>query len=113
MSELTFAVSLLLPSMVFCYVVLSTFCGWIKAYLAISWIPLTMFLILRVFLQMEYVQNFHSATGELLLATIKWVSALQGLLGIAILGRALYVREEWVIPAIATMITILPFFLTP
>lgn len=112
MSELPFAILLLLPSVALCYLILSTFYGAVKAYLAISWIPFSLFLIISLFGQMEYIQSFHALNFKLLLAAVGWISFVQALLGLALVVNALVKKEDWVIPAIAALITVIPFTLT-
>ena len=111
MDQLAFGVFVLLPSVAFLYVSLVTFYGWVKAYLAISWIPITLFLITYMFLEGELVPANQKPVATMLLEAVAWTSLMQGLIGVVLVARAAVRKEDWVIPAIATLWTTLPFFL--
>lgn len=111
MNHTIFAVSLLLPAVVLCLVVLSTFYGWVKAYLAICWVPLALYLIVQMFLNIGYQPSNTTIDLDLMLKAIGWTAFVQGLFGVVLTLGVSLKKEEWVIPAIATLIAVLPFFL--
>jgi hypothetical protein len=111
MNHTIFAVSLLLPAVALCLVVLSTFYGWAKAYLAISWVPIALYLVIYMFLNIGYQPDVHTMNLDLMLKAIGWTSLVQGLFGVVITLGASIKKEDWVIPAIATLLAVLPFFL--
>jgi hypothetical protein len=111
MTHSMFAVLILLPSMALCFVILSSLYGWVNAYASISWVPLALFAIIYLFLQMDYQQYIQTTNLKLLFEAFSWTSLIQGLLGVAITVRASLVKENWILAAIATLLTALPFFL--
>jgi hypothetical protein len=111
MNHTIFAVSLLLPAVALCLVILSTFYGWAKAYLAISWVPMALYLIIFMFLSMDYQPGIHTVNLNLMLKAVGWTSFIQGLVGVVITLASSIKKEDWVIPGIAALIAVLPFFL--
>lgn len=106
-----FAVLVLLPSVGFVFAILSTYYGWTKAYLAISWIPVTFYMLINLLLQMDYAQHQQTIDLQLMLESVVWTSFIQAILGIAIVTRALVKKRDWVLPAIAALLAVIPFLL--
>lgn len=111
MGYLVFGILVLLPSVGLCYLSLATFYGWVRAYLAISWVPMTLFLIIYFFLHEGVVPSAQRPEVELLFEAVVWTSLIQGLIGVILVIRAFIKKEDWVVPAIASLWTVLPFFL--
>jgi hypothetical protein len=109
MNELSFAVFLLLPGVALAFVVLSTFYGPVNAYAGISWIPVTLALLLSVFLSMDYVSKTGAPDLGLLLRAVSWTSLAQALFGITLTIKTFLGKENWGLAAVATIVTVLPF----
>lgn len=88
---------------------LSTFYGVRRAYLALSWIPIALFLLIYEFQQLLSFQHTpRSWPAEMFLA-VGWTSLIQAALGVALAIRAAYRREGYISLLIATCLVILPF----
>jgi hypothetical protein len=109
-SELLLAL-VLIPSMLFVYVVLTTFYGTTKAYLAISCVPLGYLLVICVFQLLLEFQHLSDEWWRGLALTIGWASLAQAGLGIGLLVRSLYKKEEIVSLLLATFVSVCPFVL--
>lgn len=106
-----FIALVLLPSMLFVYVVLTTFYGANKAYIAISWVPLTYILIIWVFMLVLDFQRLPDEWWHAFARNVGWISVIQAALGIGLILRALYRRTGTFILSLATLASAAPFFL--
>jgi hypothetical protein len=111
MNDLSFAVLILLPSMAFSYMVLSTFYGWSRGYLAICWVPATLYFIVNAFLHLPDSNYLQTMELGLLLNAVIWVSFVQGALGVVLIGRAAIKKGDWISLAISTLVTLIPFLI--
>lgn len=111
MSMTGFLVFLLLPSMAFVFVVLTTFYGARRAYFAISWIPLTLFLLVFVFRQLFNFQHAQGLWAGELFQVVGWASLVQALLGGGLIIRAYRKRQSCIGLVVATCMTALPFII--
>lgn len=101
----------LLPSMLFAYVVLTTFYGANKAYIAISWVPLTGILMIWVWMLLLDFQQLSDEWLRGLARSVGWMSVFQAGLGIGLIVRALCRRRGAFGVSIATLLSAAPFFL--
>ena len=101
----------LLPSMLFAYVVLTTFYGANKAYIAISWVPLTYILIIWMFILVLDFQHLSDEWWRGLARSVGWLSVFQATLGIGLIVRALCRRRGAHGVSLATLLSAAPFFL--
>ena len=101
----------LLPSMLFVYVVLTTFYGANKAYIAISWVPLTCFLIIWILMLVLDFQHLSDEWWRGLARSVGWISVLQAGLGVGLIVRALSKRKGALGISLATLLSAAPFFL--
>ena len=100
-----------IPSMIFAYVVLTTFYGANKAYLGISWFPLASSLLIGL---MTIVLGFRHLPDEWwrgLAVAIARVSMIQVALGIVLLIRALRRRKGAIGVSFATLLSASPLLL--
>lgn len=106
-----FYVLIILPSIAFSFLVLSTFYGLRRAYFAISWIPLTAFLLLRLFQQLLAFDPIQGHRTRELLTVIAWAGLAQCGLGLALAARALYLKHRFIGLLIVACLALLPFLL--
>jgi hypothetical protein len=107
--SLLFYVLLLLPSLFFAFMILSTFYGGRRAYLALSWIPITLFLFLCIFQQLLSFQHSPNNWPVEMFLAVGWTSLVQSALGIVLTVRAYYRREGFISLLLAACLVILPF----
>lgn len=108
-----FYVLVVLPSVAFVFLVLSTFYGTRRAYVAICWIPLTLFLLLYVFQRLLAFDPSQAYRAKDLLTVTGWVSLVQCGLGAGLAVRALYRGREFIGLLLAAALAGLPFILRP
>jgi hypothetical protein len=101
----------LIPSMLFAYVVLTTYYGANKAYIAISWVPLAIILIIWLFMLVLDFQHLSDEWWHGLARSVGWTSVFQAVLGIGLIVRALCQRRGALGVSLATLLTAAPFFL--
>lgn len=101
----------LIPSMFLTFVVLTTFYGADRAYIAISWLPITFVLVILIFRNLLAFQNLSDEWWRDLAQTIGWASLVQGALGAALLIRSLYNRKGGAILFVASSVSLVPFLL--
>ena len=101
----------LLPSMLFAYVVLTTFYGANKAYIAISWVPLTSMVVIWMFMLVLDFQHLSDEWWRELARSVGWASVFQAGLGLGLIVRALIKRRGAVGISLATLLSAAPFFL--
>jgi hypothetical protein len=106
-----FTTLIFIPSVALCYVALTTFYGPRVAYIAISWIPLALLLVL---LGLERFDSFSFGGASWNLApyrtALAWTSLAQAAYGVGVLAWAASKREPWRGVALAVVITAVPFF---
>jgi hypothetical protein len=107
--QIIFGVVVFLPSVLLIFAVLATFYRPANAYLAISWIPMTLFVVIRLFIE-QGSGLMQGVDMRLMLESVCWTSLFQGMVGVVILARAVYKKDDWITPVIATILTVLPFF---
>jgi hypothetical protein len=106
-----FSVLVLLPSMAFAFLVLSTFYGARRAYLALCWIPVALFAVIYVFRQLLAFDPSQGFWMGDVLEAVRLASLVQGCLGVVLAVRT-YRRRQSLIELIpATCLAVLPFFL--
>src|SRR5688572_20201428 len=101
----------LIPSMVFAYVVLSTFYQPARAYIAISCFPIAYLLVIWAFRMLVRFQHLSDEWWQDLAVTIGWASLAQAVLGAGLIARAFYKKESVVAVLLATLLSGLPFLL--
>lgn len=101
----------LLPSMLFAYVVLTTFYGANKAYIAISWVPLSYILVIWMFMLVLDFQHLSNEWWRGLARDVGWMSVIQAILGIGLVVRALCRRKGALGVSLATLLSAAPFFM--
>lgn len=109
--SLIFYVLLLLPSLAFAFMMLATFYGARRAYLALSWIPLTLFLLIYEFQQMLSFQHAPASWPAEMFLAVGWTSLVQAGMGIVLTIRAYKRREGFVSILLATCLVLIPFIL--
>ncbi len=110
-SELLVALGLI-PSMLLVFVVLTTFYGANRAYIAISWFPITFFFLIWIFRQVLAFQHVSDEWWRDLAVTLGWASLVQAGLGIGLLVRSFYKRDRTISLLLATSLSLSPFLCT-
>ena len=101
----------LVPSMLLAYVMLTSFYGPNRAYIAISWVPFVSIVIILMFIRVIAFQQFADPWWNELAGSIGWASLVQSGLGIILIVRALQRRESALGLSLATLLVISPFLL--
>ena len=101
----------LLPSMLYVYVVLTTFYGANKAYIAISWVPLTYVLIIWMFMLVLDFQHLPDDWWHGFARSVGWMSVIQATRGSGLIVRAISKRTGAFKLSLATILSAVPFFL--
>jgi hypothetical protein len=96
--------------MLLAYVMLTTFYGANRAYIAISWLPLAFLLTIWVFIQLMQFQHLSDQWWRDLAGTIGWASLFQTGLGMGLITRTLWRRERAIGLSLATLLSLSPFF---
>ena len=109
-SQVLLGVFALVPSLLLCYAVLSTFYRSSRAYLAICWVPLTLYVGIGIFLD-DPGHTLNEYNLGLMLESVCWTSLFQGALGVGLLISAIAKKEGRVTLTIATLIAGLPFII--
>jgi hypothetical protein len=107
--SLAFYVLILLPSVAFAFLILMTFYGARRAYLALSWIPFALFLLIHVFQQLLSFQHSPSIWPSEMFLAVGWTSLVQAALGLVLAVRAYIRREGFVSFLCAACLVIIPF----
>jgi hypothetical protein len=100
-----------IPSMIFVYVILMTFYGANRAYIAISWLPLVLILTIWMFTQILSFQHLSDQSWLALARAIRWATLIQVALGIGLVVRAIWQRKDAIAVALATVLSASPLFL--
>ena len=100
----------LIPSMLLAYLVLTTFYGANRAYIAISWLPLAFILTIWLFIQLIQFQHLSDQWWRDLAGTIQWATLFQTALGMGLLTRALWRHESAIGVLLGTLVSLAPFF---
>ena len=110
MSSTTFSVMLLLPSFAFAFLVLATFYGAGRAYLALSWVPVAMFVVTRI---LEPLSKYLPSTANWaeLSEAVAWAGLMQCCLGVALAARAVLRREAYAGLLLAACLAAVPYLL--
>lgn len=101
----------LIPSMVFFYVVLSTFYQPVRAYIAISGFPIAYVLVIWAFRMLLQFQHLSDEWWQELATTVGWAALAQAALGLGLIVRALYKKERIVSLLLATSLSGFPFLM--
>jgi len=97
--------------MLLVFVILGTFYGANRAYIAISWFPITFFILIWLFRQVLAFEHVSDEWWRDLAVTLGWASLVQAGLGIGLLVRSFHNRNGTIILFLATSLSLSPFFL--
>lgn len=100
-----------IPSMLFVYVMLTTFYGAQRAYIAISWLPLALIVTIWAFTRILNFQHLSDQWWLELARMIRWATLIQVALGLGLVARALWQRKAAIAVALATILSASPLFL--
>ncbi len=100
-----------IPSMIFAYVILTTFYGANRAYIGISWLPLAYILTVWMFLQITSFQHLPDQWWLDLARAIRWGAMVQVALGMGLVARAICRRKAAIGVSLATVLSASPLFL--
>lgn len=106
-----FYVLVILPSMAFAFLVLSTFYGLKRAYFSICWIPVTLFLLLQMFQRLIAFDPSEGVWIEQLFTVTAWTSLVQCGLGVLLALRAFCRKQSFIGLFVAAWLSGLPFML--
>lgn len=104
-----FIVFLLLPSMALALVILATFYGIDRAYFAVAWVPLVLFLLVLGFQEIRTFQHLTDTWPSSALWALAWSSLVQGLVGVVLGFRAFHRRQPISGLLLATALVLIPF----
>lgn len=109
MISTAFYVFLLLPSLLFAFLVLQTFYGARRAYLALSWIPDTLFLLIYLFQRLLSFQHSPSSWPAEMFLAVGCTSMVQAALGFVLTIRVYDRGKGYISLLLATCLAALPF----
>jgi hypothetical protein len=92
--ETGFVLFLFLPSVGLAFVVLASYYGSTRAYLAISWVPLALVAVLEALRRLAFLGDPAGDLGPFARA-VAWTSLVQAAFGVCLLGLALRRRARW------------------
>lgn len=101
----------LIPSMLLVYVMLTTFYGADRAYVAISWLPLVFIVTIWAFTRILSFQQLSNQWWLDLAGIVRWVTLVQVALGLGLVARALWQRKAAIAVALATGLSASALFL--
>ncbi|HLO00685.1 MAG TPA: hypothetical protein VK208_19665 [Pyrinomonadaceae bacterium] len=101
----------LIPSMLFTYVVLTTLYGPARAYIGISWLPIAFSLVIWSFRLLLGFQSLSDEWWRGLATTIVWASLAQAALGMGLIVRSLYLKQGTISLLLATSASASPFLI--
>ncbi len=87
MSSTTFSVRLLLPSFALVFAVLASLYGARRAYVALSWVPFALFVMVYALQQISEFQPYPIYGPDVRLA-VGWAALVQCLFGVVLAARA-------------------------
>jgi hypothetical protein len=98
-----------IPSMLFAYVMLTTFYGANRAYIAISWIPLAFIVTIWLVTQIIGFQHLSDQWWRDLAGCVRWASLVQVGLGVGLIVRAIGHGNGAIGVSLATLLSASPF----
>ena len=101
----------LIPSMLFVYLVLTTFYGPTRAYIAIAWLPIAFALVIWIFRLLLSFQHVSDEWWRESAITIGWATLAQAALGVVLITHSLYQRQRIIGLVLATSAAVSPFLL--
>lgn len=110
MSLTVFQVMVMLPSFAFLFLVLATFYGARHAYLALSWVPTILFLLVNVFRDLSAYQP-SSVDWPALSQSVVWTGLAQCALGAGLVARDIWRGENCVGLLLAACLAAVPYML--
>ena len=94
MFEAAFTILLVLPSFAMVFVVLTTYVGTARAYVALSWVPLALVGVLWAFRQLDFLGHPAGDLGTIARA-IRWTVLVQTAFGVVLVFGAASRRDPW------------------
>lgn len=110
MPSTVFHVMLFLPSFAFAFLVLATFYGVRRAYFALCWVPLVLFVLIKVLGQLSVYSPSHVNWPDVTQAVV-WTGLAQCGLGVALGARAARRRQSYAGLLVATCLAATPYLL--
>lgn len=110
MTSTAFQVLFLLPSFAFVLLALTTVYGVRRAYVALCWVSVTLYVLVNILWQLSVYQTSHVNWPGLAEAVI-WTGLSQCALGVALAARAVWREESCVGLLIAACLAAAPYLL--
>jgi hypothetical protein len=110
MPSAVFHVMVMLPSFAFLFLVLATFYGARRAYLALSWVPAALSLLVNIFRDLSAYQPTPVNWPQLAQAVV-WTGLAQCALGAGMVARDIRRGESCVGLLLATCLAAVPYML--
>jgi hypothetical protein len=104
-----FIIFIFLPTVALAYVILTLFYDYAKAYIALCWVPVTLFLFIGLLGKFEAVWRKPGNLSENLTEAVVWISLLQFLFGIGLAGYAISKKQKIFFLLIASFLVVIPF----
>ena len=108
MPSTAFHVMVMLPSFAFAFLVLATFYGVGRAYVALSWMPAALYIVIYVLRQLSKFQPSVIDWPEMLQA-VAWMGLVQCALGVALAARAAWRRQSYAGLVVAACLAVVPY----
>ena len=110
MSSITFNVLLLLPSFALVFAVLASLYGARRAYVALSWVPVALLVMVYALQQISKFQPY-PVYGPYVRLAVGWAALVQCLFGVTLAARAVWRGQSCTGLLLATCLAGVPFLL--
>ena len=110
MSSITFNVLLLLPSFALVFAVLASLYGARRAYVALSWVPVALLVMVYALQQISEFQPY-PIYGPHVRMAVGWAALVQCLFGTALAARAAWRGQGWTGLLVASCLAGVPYLL--
>ena len=110
MSSITFNVLLLLPSFALVFAVLASLYGARRAYVALSWVPVALLVMVYALQQISKFQPY-PIYGSHVRVAVGWAALVQCLFGAALAARAAWRGQGWTGLLVASCLAGVPYLL--
>jgi hypothetical protein len=104
-----FIIFIFLPSIALGFVVLAVFYDYVRAYIALSWVPITFYILIGLLNKLEFMGHKPGHLSENLTEVIVWISLLQFLFGIGLAGYSIWKKQNVFGLLLASGLVVIPF----
>jgi len=104
-----FIIFIFFPTVALAYAVLSVLYDYVRAYIALCWVPVIFFLFIGLLDKLEVGWHKPEHLSETLIEGIVWISLLQFLFGIGLAGYSMWKKQSVLGLLLASGMVLIPF----